>query len=93
MASDQTLDSYREVVKADGWRFNLFAKNAPFVDSHNYYGIGNQLGIVVDYEVKKKRLVETVKWAIDVEENRLARFGFAMTKGGLFPLTAARFPY
>ena len=91
LASDQSLDSYREVIKADGWRFNLFAKNSPFVDSHGYGSIGQQLGIVVDYKVEKKKLVETVKWAIDVEENRLARFGFAMTKGGYLKAVSVGF--
>ena len=91
IASDQTLDSYREVVKAEGWRFNMFKRNAPFVNSHNYFSIQDQLGIVVDYKVEKKKLVETVKWAIDVEENQMARFGFAMTKAGYLKAVSVGF--
>lgn len=91
VASDQTIDSYREVIKADGWRFNIFQRNSPFVDSHGYYTIANQLGRVVDYKVEKKRLHNTVKWAIDVEENQMARFGFNMTKAGYLKAVSVGF--
>jgi hypothetical protein len=82
VASDETLDHYREIIRADGWRFNYFQKNAPFVDSHDYGTIDKLLGTVVDFRVEGRRLIETVKWAHDVEENRLARIGFAMTQAG-----------
>ena len=82
VASDETLDHHREIIKAAGWRFNYFAKNAPFVDSHDYGTIDKLLGTVVDFRVEGRRLIETVKWARDVEENRLARIGFAMTAAG-----------
>jgi hypothetical protein len=82
VASDETLDHYREIIKADGWKFNYFKKNAPFVDSHNYETIDRLLGTVVDFRVEGKRLIETVKWAKEVVENTLARVGFAMTQAG-----------
>lgn len=82
IASDESIDSYREVVRADGWRFNRFAKNAPFVDSHRYDSIECVLGKVVDARVDKRRLVEVVQWAIDVPENRRAQIGWAMTQAG-----------
>lgn len=84
VASDESLDSYREVVRASGWRFNHFQKNAPFVDSHNYGSLDCLLGKVVDFRVEQKRLVETVKWATDagLPENHLANIGFKLTVGG-----------
>jgi len=82
VASDATIDSYREVIRADGWRFNRFKRNAPFVDSHEYGTIEKLLGSVVEFKVKSGQLVETVKWAHDVPENRLAQLGYAMTKAG-----------
>jgi HK97 family phage major capsid protein len=82
VASDETIDCYREVVMADGWKFDRFKKNAPFVDSHNYESIGAVLGRVVDFKVVRRQLVETVKWAIDIGENLMAHWGFAMTQGG-----------
>lgn len=82
IASDETLDSYREIIRASGWRFSRFEKNAPFLDSHNNERIGDVLGRVVDFGVQGKRLIETVKWAIDVPSNQMARIGFEMTKAG-----------
>jgi len=82
IASDETLDTHQEVIRADGWRFDDFARNAPFVDSHDYSSIEKCLGRVVDFQVSERRLVETVKWAIDVPQNFLAQKGFAMTAAG-----------
>lgn len=82
VASDETLDSFREVIRADGWRFNRFTRNAPFVDSHDYRSIDKLLGRVTDFCVSGRKLVETVRWAIDVPDARLARYGFEMTRAG-----------
>ncbi len=82
VASDQTLDSYNEVILASGWRFDLFSKNAPFVDSHDYSSIEKLLGRVVDFRIEDDRLIETVQWAHDVPENGLARLGWKMTLAG-----------
>jgi hypothetical protein len=82
IASDESLDSFREIIRADGWRFNRFTRNAPFVDSHNYSSVDMLLGRVVDFKVAGTKLVETVQWAIDVEENQLARLGWKMTVAG-----------
>jgi hypothetical protein len=91
IASDETIDSYGEIVCADGWQFNLFAKNAPFVDSHDYSTIGKLLGKVLDFTVANKRLVETVQWAIDVPENELAQLGWKMTAGGYLKAVSVGF--
>lgn len=91
VASDESLDSYREIVRADGWRFDYFAKNAPFVNSHDYSSIESLVGKVVDFNVKGKRLVETVQWAIDVPENRLALYGWQMTERGYLKAVSVGF--
>jgi hypothetical protein len=82
VASDETIDSYREIIRADGWRFSRFAKNAPFVDSHDYGTVEKLLGKVMDFKVAGATLVETVQWAIDVPENKLAQLGWKMTAAG-----------
>ena len=82
VATDESIDSYNEIVRAGGADFSRFEKNAPFVDSHDYSQIGNCLGKVVDWQVEGNRVVETVQWAIDVAENKLAQYGFSMTKAG-----------
>lgn len=91
VASDETVDHYREVIRADGWRFDFFKNNAPFLDSHQGGTIGCQIGEVVDFRVQGRRLIETVKWAIDVEENKLALFGFKMTQAGYLKAVSVGF--
>lgn len=91
IASDESIDAHREIVSAKGWRFNRFSKNAPFVDSHNYWSVASLLGRVESYEVKGGKLVERVKWAIDVEDCELARLGFAMTEAGYLKAVSVGF--
>jgi hypothetical protein len=91
VASNEAIDSYNEIIRADGWRFNRFQKNAPFVDSHNYSSIDCLLGQVLDYRVKGDNLVETVKWAIDVPTNEMAIKGFAMTQAGYLKAVSVGF--
>lgn len=93
IASDETIDCYKEVIRATGWRFTNFRKNAPFVDSHDYYTIANQVGKVIDYNVDNGQLIERVQWAIDVPENKLAQLGWSMTeKGYLKAVSVGFFP-
>jgi len=91
IASDESLDSYNEVIRANGWRFDRFAKNAPFVDSHDYSCIEKQLGKVIDFKVAGGKLVETVQWAIDVPENQMARLGWNMARGGYLKAVSVGF--
>src|SRR5262245_7356133 len=93
VASDETPDSYGEVVRASAWRFTNFRHNAPFVDSHDYSSAAKLLGKVIDFKVDKsrKRLVETVQWAIDVPENTLAQLGWKMTKAGYLKAVSVGF--
>lgn len=91
IASDESLDSYREIVRAAGWQFDRFRKNAPFVDSHDYSTVKNLLGCVTAFQVKDGQLIERVKWAIDVEGNELARLGFAMTEAGYLKAVSVGF--
>ena len=91
VASDQSLDSYNEIIVAAGWRFSRFEKNAPFVDSHDYYSIDKLLGRVVSFEVKGKQLIERVQWAVDVEEAGLAQLGWKLTLAGFLKAVSVGF--
>jgi len=93
IASNETLDAHNEIVRADGWLFDDFSKNAPFVDSHNYESVGCCLGKVLDFKVQKKQLVETVKWAIDagLPEDHLANIGFKLTAAGYLKAVSVGF--
>jgi hypothetical protein len=91
VASDESLDSYREVIRANGWRFDYFKKNAPVPDSHDYSTVEKLLGKVTDFEVRSRKLVETVQFAIDVPENKLAQLAWAMTKAGYLKAVSVGF--
>jgi hypothetical protein len=91
VASDATLDSYREIVDPRGWKFTHFAKNAPFVDSHDYWSIEKLLGKVTSFEVKGGQLIERVQWAKDIAENKLAQLGWKMTAGGFLKAVSVGF--
>lgn len=91
VASDETLDSYSEIIRADGWRFTHFVKNAPFVDSHDYSTVEKLLGKVLDFRVDGRKLIETVQWAKDVAENKLAVMGWKMVEGGFLPAVSVGF--
>lgn len=91
VASSAMLDSHREIVDPRGWKFDRFALNAPFVNSHNYWSIEDQLGKVISAEVREGKLIEQVQWAIDVPECKLARFGFNMTAKGYLKAVSVGF--
>lgn len=82
IASDESLDADREIVRSRGWRFDHIKGPIPLLDSHRVAGIENQLGKVVEYEVRQEKLYEVAQWAIDVPENRAAILGFKMIAAG-----------
>lgn len=90
-ASDQTLDCYNEIVRADGWNFNLFAKNAPFVDSHRYGSISELLGKVIDWRVAGGALEEDVQFALTSEGNTFADWAFKMYRDGFLKACSVGF--
>jgi hypothetical protein len=93
VASNETIDSHNEIVRADGWKFNRFQKNAPFVDSHNYGSIACILGKVLDYSVTGSNLVETVQWALGIgkDVDLIADWGFKMTAAGYLKAVSVGF--
>lgn len=80
IASDASLDCYHEVLRAQGVKFTRFEKNAPFVDSHDYSTIEKLLGSVIEFKITGGKVVERVKWAVDVSP--LAALGFKLTESG-----------
>ena len=91
VASDETLDAYKEVIRAGGWKFTNFRKNAPFVDTHDYGTIDKLLGKVIEFRVDGKQLLERVKWAIEVATNTLAQKGWQMTEAGYLKAVSVGF--
>lgn len=92
VASDETLDSHREIVMSAGWKFDRFRKNAPFLNSHSSWSIEDQIGKVISADVKDGKLVETVQWAINLKfPNEVAELGFAMTEAGYLKAVSVGF--
>lgn len=89
VASDESVDSYAEIIAAKGWRFTRFSKNAPFVDSHDYWTIEKLLGKVVSFAVQGKKLIERVQWAKDATP--LAALGWKLTEGGFLKAVSVGF--
>lgn len=82
VASDETLDYYREIIRAAGWRFTNFRRNAPLVDSHDYSTVERLLGKVTDFRVENGQLIERAQFAIDVVEQPLARLAWRLVETG-----------
>jgi hypothetical protein len=92
VASDETLDSYREIIKASGWKFTRFERNAPFVDSHDYYTIGKLLGRVLEAKVEGNQLIERVQWAVEAAEvSPLVALGWKLTTTGYLKAVSVGF--
>lgn len=90
VASSQALDCYREIVRAAGWKFDRFAKNAPFVDSHNYSSVGYLLGAVIGWKVEGDKLMEDVKF-IPEGASPLADFAWKMSETGFLRAVSVGF--
>lgn len=82
VASDETLDYYREIVRAAGWRFTNFKRNAPLVDSHDYSTVEKLLGKVTDFRIEGGKLIERAQFALDVPEQPLARLAWRLVETG-----------
>lgn len=89
VASDETVDCYAEVIAAKGWRFSRFEKNAPFVDSHDYWSIDKLLGRVESFAVQGRKLIERVRWARGASP--LADLGWKLTEGGFLKAVSVGF--
>lgn len=82
VASDESMDHSCEIVRQSGWRFTHFAKNAPFVNSHDYSDVRNLFGQVVAYSVEGRQLIEDVQFALTEKRDSLADWVFAMYRDG-----------
>src|SRR3954464_4450795 len=89
VASDETLDCYREIVRVNGWRFSFFEKNAPFVDSHDYSTIEKLLGRVDSWRVERNQLVEVVRY--DLTPGSLGLKAFKLVRDGFLKAVSVGF--
>lgn len=90
VASDETLDHHGEIVTASGWSFTHFRKNAPLLNSHRSYDIGDVLGKVLSAEVMDGQLVERAQWAIGLGHDA-ADVGWKLTEAGFLKAVSVGF--
>jgi hypothetical protein len=90
VASDETLDHHGEIVTASGWKFTHFRKNAPLLNSHRSYDIGDVLGKVLSAEVMDGQLVERAQWAIGLGHDA-ADVGWKLTEAGFLKAVSVGF--
>lgn len=90
VASDESIDSYGEIIRAKGWRFDRFKRNSPFLADHNYE-VASMIGAVVDFGVEGKRLVEVCQYAKDMPETSVAEIAWKLTEGGFLKAVSVGF--
>jgi len=90
-ASDESLDWHGEIVRVNGWRFDYFAKNAPFVNSHDYGDIRQLLGQVVNFSIQGPELIEDVQYALTETGDCLADWAFKMARDGFLKAVSVGF--
>jgi len=79
VASDETKDRYRDIIRADGWDLKNFKKNPVLMFGHDYRQ--PPIGKVIDIGVRDKKLVFKAKFAT-AEEYPFADTIFKLYKGG-----------
>lgn len=90
VASNQALDCYNEIVRAAGWQFDRFVRNAPFVDSHDYSSIIRLLGNVTAWKVQGDSLIEDVQF-VPEGISAFADFAWKMTETGFLRAVSVGF--
>ena len=64
--SDETVDRYKEVIRASAWKKRLgsYKAHPVLLSSHNYYGLRNQIGESIKIGIKEGRLATTLKYYV-----------------------------
>jgi HK97 family phage prohead protease len=78
--STQDVDRHGDTVVQSGWDLESFRKNPVILNSHNYGDASEVIGKMVDVEVVGKKLVGTIKFAVN--ENPKAKVIFDLYAGG-----------
>src|SRR5947199_7820513 len=70
-SSDQTLDRYKEIITAAGWKLDSYRKNPVVQNAHNCWSLADTIGKSLITEVRGDHLFQRVQFAVD--ENPLAK--------------------
>jgi hypothetical protein len=89
IASNETLDRYREVIVASGWRLENYRRNPVFQNAHQYGDILFTLGKALITEVRGTQLFQRIEFA--TEANPMARIAYALYRGGFLNAVSVGF--
>ena len=89
VSSDETIDRYNEVISAKGWELGRYRQNPVFQDSHDYSTILRTIGRADSTEVRGNHLYQRMVFAVN--ENPLAKIGYAMYRGGFLHAVSVGF--
>lgn len=88
-ASNETLDRYHEIIKADGWQLDNYRKNPVVQNSHQYGDVLFTLGKALSTAVKDGALVQRWQFASDL--NPVAKIASGMYRGGFLNASSVGF--
>ncbi len=96
VSSDETIDRYNEVISARGWELEHYQQNPVFQDSHDYSTILRTIGRAAITEVRPGALGTATPYLFQrmvfaVNENPLAKIGYAMYRGGFLHAVSVGF--
>ncbi|KKN52802.1 hypothetical protein LCGC14_0609200 [marine sediment metagenome] len=82
--SNQTLDSYGDIIAADGWKKHLgrYKAHPVLLSSHNYGSLQNQIGISEKTFVQDNALKARLKYFVGAG-NQEADWGWALAERGI----------
>jgi HK97 family phage prohead protease len=79
-ASDETLDRYREIIMASGWRLENYLRNPVIQNAHQYGDIIFTIGQALKTWVSGNALLQT--WKFASQENPFAKIARDLYRGG-----------
>jgi len=93
VVSDETMDRYQEIIKADAWKKGLksYKQHGVLLSSHNYSKLMNQIGVAEKIHVEDGKLVAKFRYFTGVG-NEEADWGFFLAKQGLAAFSVGFLP-
>lgn len=88
-SSDETVDRYREVIAAAGWKLDNYKKNPVVQNAHRYGHVLDTVGKSLLTEVRGDHLFQRVQFAVD--ENPIAKITYQLYKGGFLSAVSVGF--
>ncbi len=89
IASDSTLDRYKETIDASGWKLDNYRKNPVFQNAHKYGDVLFTLGKSLLTEVRSGALFQRIAFATDI--NPVAKIAHGLYRGGFLNAVSVGF--